>query len=288
MSKLELWFGDQYEKEKGRYLQIKGDNVLKKFISSFQEICVVETPAFGKVLINDGIIMLTEADEAGYHEMIAHVPLCVHPLPLDILVIGGGDGGTVREIIKHSSVNRVDVCEIDKMVIEICREYFPKLANSFNHKKVHTFFEDGAKFLENRINQYDIIIVDSSDPIGPGTTLFTEQFYHFLFRALKEDGIAVTQLESLFWHTDFIKSTFRFIKKIFPIPYYYYTMVPTYPSGMIGFSFCSKKYHPLDHLVSERANQLPDLKYYHTDIHRAAFMLPAFSKDIFKSIKQGN
>jgi len=281
LSQLELWFGDQYEKEKGRYLQIKGANVLKKVISSFQEISVVETPAFGKVLMNDGIIMLTEADEAGYHEMITHVPLCVHPKPLDILVIGGGDGGTVREIIKHSSVNRVDVCEIDKMVIEICREYFPDLANSFNHKKVYTFFEDGAKFLENRENQYDIIIVDSSDPIGPGTTLFTEQFYRFLFRALKEDGIAVTQLESLFWHTDFIKSTFQFIKKIFPIPFYYYTMVPTYPSGMIGFSFCSKKYHPISDFKEEEAKKLSDLKYYHSGIHHADFQLPAFSKRIF-------
>jgi len=281
LSQLELWFGDQYEKEKGRYLQIKGDNVLKKVVSSFQEISVVETPAFGKVLINDGIIMLTEADEAGYHEMITHIPLCVHPKPLDILVIGGGDGGTVREIIKHSSVNRVDVCEIDKMVIEICREFFPNMANSFDNKKVHVFFEDGAKFLENRANQYDIIIVDSSDPIGPGMTLFTEQFYYSLFRALKEDGIAITQLESLFWHADFIKSSFQFIKKIFPVPYYYYTMVPTYPSGMIGFSFCSKKYHPISDFKEEEAKQLSDLKYYHSGIHHAAFQLPAFSKRIF-------
>ena len=281
MSKLELWFGDQYEKEKGRYLQIKGDNVLKKVVSPFQEICVVNTPAFGKVLVNDGIIMLTEADEPGYHEMIAHVPLCVHPSPKDILVIGGGDGGTVREIIKHSQVKRVDVCEIDKKVIEICREYFPKLAKSFDNEKVHIFYEDGANFLENRKNQYDVIIVDSSDPIGPGTTLFTEDFYKSLFKSLKEDGIAVTQLESLFWHIDFIKSTFNFIKRIFPKSFYYYTMVPTYPSGMIGFSFCSKKYHPVEDFKTRKANQLPPLKYYHKEIHRAAFVLPAFCHNFF-------
>ncbi len=158
MSQLELWFGDQYEKEKGRFLQIKGENVLKKVVSPFQEICVVDTSAFGKVLINDGIIMLTEANEAGYHEMIAHVPFCVHPLPLDILAVGGGDGGTVREIIKHSQVNKVDVCEIDKKVIEVCREYFPGLAKSFNHHKVNIYFQDGAKFLETRENQYDTIV----------------------------------------------------------------------------------------------------------------------------------
>ena len=281
MSKLELWFGDQYEKEKGRYLQIKGDNVLKKVVSPFQEICVVNTPAFGKVLVNDGIIMLTEADEPGYHEMIAHVPMCVHPSPLDILVIGGGDGGTVREITKHSQVDRVDVCEIDKKVIDICREYFPKLAKSFDNDKVHMFYEDGANFLENRKSQYDIIIVDSSDPIGPGTTLFTEDFYKSLFKSLKEDGIAVTQLESLFWHTDFIKSTFNFIKIIFPKTFYYYTMVPTYPSGMIGFSFCSKKYHPVEDFKTKRLNQLSHLKYYHAQMHRAAFALPAFCHNFF-------
>jgi len=278
---LELWFEDQYEKENGRYLQVKVNKVLEKIVSPFQEICVVDSQAFGKVLINDGIIMLTEFDEAAYHEMIAHVPLCTHPSPKDVLVIGGGDGGTIREIIKHSQVNKVDVCEIDEKVVEVCRKYFPGLAKSFDDHKVNVYFQDGAQFLQKKDNHYDVIIVDSSDPIGPGTTLFTEEFYHYLFGALKKDGIAVTQLESLFWHTDFIHATFQFIKGIFPVSHYYYTMVPTYPSGMIGFGFCSKKYHPLDQFIPDRANQLSDLKYYHSDIHRAAFILPAFSKDVF-------
>ncbi|MGE4413083.1 MAG: polyamine aminopropyltransferase [Candidatus Caldatribacteriota bacterium] len=281
MSQLELWFGEQYGKENGRYLQIKVDNVLEKIRSPFQEICVVQSPAFGKILLNDGIIMLTEADEAGYHEMIAHVPLCVHPAPKEILVIGGGDGGTVREIIKHSQINKVEVCEIDEKVVEVCQRHFPKLAGSFDDQRVHLHFQDGAQFLATKENQYDVIIVDSSDPIGPGTSLFTAQFYQSIFHSLKEDGIAVSQLESIFWHTDFIQSTFRFIKKIFPIASYYYTMVPTYPSGMIGFSFCSKKYDPLLDFLPEKVRELPDLKYYHTDIHRAAFVLPAFSRDIF-------
>ncbi|MDD4363370.1 MAG: polyamine aminopropyltransferase [Atribacterota bacterium] len=281
MNRLELWFGDQYEREKGRYLQIKGDNVLKKITSPFQEISVVETPAFGKVLINDGIIMLTEADEMNYHEMITHVPLCVHSSPEKVLVIGGGDGGTVREILKHKSVKKIDVCEIDKKVIDICQEFFPALASSFNNPKVEVYYEDGSKFLERKEKQYDVIIVDSSDPIGPGTTLFTEKFYQSLYNSLKDDGTAVTQMESLFWHANFIKNIFQFIKNIFPIPYYYYTMVPTYPSGMIGFSFCSKKYHPINNFISERAESLIDLKYYHSGIHEAAFMLPAFVKNIF-------
>lgn len=281
MSQIELWFGDQYERENGRYLQIKVDNVLEKIKSPFQEICVVNSTAFGKILIHDGIVMLTEADEAGYHEMIAHVPLCTHPKPEKVLVIGGGDGGTVREIIKHTQINSVDVCEIDEQVIRICQKHFPKLASSFDHEKVHLFFQDGAQFLTTKKNQYDVIIIDSSDPIGPGTTLFTDQFYQSVYYALKEDGIAVSQMESIFWHSGFIKKSFLFIKKIFPYTSYYYTMVPTYPSGMIGFSFCSKKYHPIEDFKPERAKRLSDLKYYHADIHKAAFVLPAFTRSIF-------
>lgn len=280
MSQFELWFGDQYEKENGRYLQIKANKVLEKVLSPFQEITVVDSSSFGKVLVHDGIIMLTEADEAGYHEMIAHVPLCVHPSPEDILVVGGGDGGTVREILKHKSIKKIDVCEIDQKVIEVCQKHFPALAKSLDHQKVTLYFQDGAQFLQRRMDQYDLIIVDSSDPIGPGTTLFTKPFYDSLFSALKEDGVAVTQLESLFWHTAFIQKTFSFIKEVFSISRYYYTMVPTYPSGMIGFSFCSKKYHPLDHFLPEKVKGLTDLKYYHEEIHRAAFILPAFVKDI--------
>lgn len=278
---MELWFGEEYGKENGRYLQIRVDNVLEKVNSPFQEIAVVHSPVFGKILINDGIVMLTEADEAGYHEMIVHTPLCTHPKPEEVLVIGGGDGGTVREILKHSQVKKIDVCEIDEQVIDACRRHFPNMANSFDDNKVKLYFQDGAQFLVDRKNKYDIIIVDSSDPVGPGTTLFTEQFYRAISDSLKNDGIAVSQMESLFWHSQFIKSIFEFIKKIFPISMYYYTMVPTYPSGMIGFSFCSKKYHPIKDFRPNQVDMLPDLKYYHTDLHKAAFVLPAFAKDIF-------
>jgi len=147
LSKIELWFGEQYGRENGRFLQIQVDNVLEKVKSPFQEISVVNSPAFGKILVNDGIVMLTEADEAGYHEMIVHVPLCTHPKPEEVLVIGGGDGGTVREILKHSDVKRVDVCEIDEQVVEVCRRHFPKMANSFDNDKVHLYYQDGAQFL---------------------------------------------------------------------------------------------------------------------------------------------
>ncbi len=280
MNKIELWFGEQYGRENGRYLQIQVDNVLEKVKSPFQEIAVVNSPAFGKILVNDSIVMLTEADEAGYHEMIAHVPLCVHPKAEEVLVIGGGDGGTVREILKHSDVKRVDVCEIDEQVVEVCRRHFPDMANSFDNDKVHLYYQDGAQFLTVRRNQYDVVIVDSTDPVGPGITLFTEQFYQSIFHSLKEDGIAVSQMESIFWHGKFIQNTFLFLNRIFPIARYYFTMVPTYPSGMIGFSLCSKKYHPVEDFKPEKTEKLTNLKYYHAELHKAAFILPAFAQKL--------
>ena len=280
MNKIELWFGEQYGRENGRYLQIQVDNVLEKVKSPFQEIAVVNSPAFGKILVNDSIVMLTEADEAGYHEMIAHVPLCVHPKVAEVLVIGGGDGGTVREILKHSDVKRVDVCEIDEQVVEVCRRHFPDMANSFDNDKVHLYYQDGAQFLTVRRNQYDVVIVDSTDPVGPGITLFTEQFYQSIFHSLKEDGIAVSQMESIFWHGKFIQNTFLFLNRIFPIARYYFTMVPTYPSGMIGFSLCSKKYHPVEDFKPEKTEKLTNLKYYHAELHKAAFILPAFAQKL--------
>jgi len=280
LNKIELWFGEQYGRENGRYLQIQVDNVLEKVKSPFQEIAVVNSPAFGKILVNDSIVMLTEADEAGYHEMIAHVPLCVHPKVAEVLVIGGGDGGTVREILKHSDVKRVDVCEIDEQVVEVCRRHFPDMANSFDNDKVHLYYQDGAQFLTVRRNQYDVVIVDSTDPVGPGITLFTEQFYQSIFHSLKEDGIAVSQMESIFWHGKFIQNTFLFLNRIFPIARYYFTMVPTYPSGMIGFSLCSKKYHPVEDFKPEKTEKLTNLKYYHAELHKAAFILPAFAQKL--------
>jgi spermidine synthase len=275
----DIWIEEKYEIEKGRTLKIKIKKSLEKVKSEFQEIEVVDSEAFGKVLLIDGVIMLTEADEFCYHEMIAHVPLCVHSKAQKVLVIGGGDGGTVREILKHDSVREVEVCEIDRKVIEICKKYFPKLAGSFNNSKVKIHCEDGNKFIKAQKNEYDLIIVDSSDPVGSAEVLFRREFYEAMYRALKDDGIVVTQAESFFYHQSTIKSLFSFIKNIYSISKYYYTLVPTYPSGMIGFAFCSKKYHPLNDFDEQRALKLQNLKYYNKDIHRAAFDLPNFAQN---------
>jgi spermidine synthase len=177
----EIWIEEKLEIKNGRALKVRITKSLEKIKSEFQEIEVVDSDAFGKILLIDGIIMVTESDEFCYHEMIAHVPLCVHTKAQKVLVIGGGDGGTVREILKHDNIKEVEVCEIDEKVIEVSKKHFPYLANSFNDPRVQIYCEDGNKFIKAKKNEYDIIIVDSSDPIGPAEVLFRREFYEAMY-----------------------------------------------------------------------------------------------------------
>ena len=270
------WIRDKWAPN-GAAINIEVVKHLESYHSKFQKIDVYETAKLGKVFLLDDIIMLTEYDEFAYHEMIAHPALHVHPKVKKVLVIGGGDGGTVREILKHSDIQEIHVCEIDEEVISVCKKHFPTLASAFDDPKVKIFFEDGAVFVQERKNEYDLIIVDSSDPIGPAEVLFQEQFYRNMFDALKENGIIVTQSEGMFFDRETIRKLFAFNRNIFPILYYYFTMVPTYPSGTIGFSFCSKKYHPIKDLYTKKGIST---RYYTPDIHKASFILPKFMESI--------
>jgi len=272
------WFEEQLEVKEGRVLKIKVKKLLESYRSQFQKIDIYDTVPYGKMLVHDDVIMLTEFDEAHYHEMIVHVALNVYPEPRRVLVIGGGDGGALREVLKYKEVRSAHLCEIDGEVIRLCKKHFPHLSGSFQDSRVEVFCEDGAEFVKKRENDYNIIIVDSSDPIGPAEVLFQENFYRNMFNALTDDGIVVTQSESFLYHKDIIRNIASFSRKIFPRYYYYYTLVPTYPSGLIGFSFCSKKYDPIVDFKPEKVEALHDLKYYNKDIHKAAFVLPrAFS-----------
>ena len=278
MNNHEIWIEEKYELKNGRALKIRITKSIDKITSKFQEIEVVDSEAFGKILLIDGVIMLTEADEFCYHEMIVHVPLCVHPDAEKVLVIGGGDGGTVREVLKHDNIKQVEVCELDEKVIELSKKHFPNLANSFSDDRVKIYYEDGNKFIKKHQNEYDLILVDSSDPIGPAEVLFKKEFYQSMYHALNERGIIVSQAESFFYHKKIIKNLFSFIGEMFPISNYYYTLVPTYPSGIIGFTFCSKKYHPINNFNHQEFLKLRNLKYYDEDIHKAAFALPVFAQ----------
>ena len=278
---MDLWFQDSIEFGHGCSLHIKIKNVLFHTRSRYQEIAIMETEKMGRILVIDGITMLTEYDEYAYHEMISHVPLLVHPNPAKVLIIGGGDGGTVREILKHPEVEQVHVCEIDEEVINACKKYLPTLASSFSDSRVTIFCEDGATFIARQENTYDIVIVDSTDPLGPGQILFQKAFYQDMKRALSNQGIAVTQCESIYLHGHVIKGVYDFAQDLFPKLGYYYTLVPTYPSGLIGFYFCSLAHDPKD-MDEERAGRIKGLKYYTPDIHRSSFTLPRFAASFFK------
>ncbi len=273
----QLWFEEKFEINKGRTLKIEIQGLIEQYDSEFQRIEIYQTKPFGKMLVLDGVIMTTDSDEFSYHEMIAHVPLCTHQNPETVCVIGGGDGGTIREVLKHPSVRNVDICEIDGDVIRLSEKHLPALASSFSDSRVTVYTEDGADFLRNHKNKYDIIIVDSSDPIGPAEVLFSEEFYRTMKESLHDTGIAVTQSESFFYHLDIIERLNGYARRHFPVVSYYSTIVPTYPSGIIGFTFCSMKYHPIQNLDETRTASFADsLKYYNPAIHKGAFQLPSF------------
>lgn len=271
-------YQEKDEMEKGRAISIGIKKLIHDEESQYQHMQIFETDYFGKMMTLDGTVMFTEYDEFAYHEMIAHVPLLVHPDPKKILVIGGGDGGTVREVAKHKEVEEIHMCEIDRMVVDASKKYFPQVSSGLDDARLKTFYEDGAKFIKEKKGEYDVIIVDSTDPVGPGEVLFKEDFYKDLKEATKDDGIIVTQSESMYYYKKLIKGMAGFNRKLYPIYYYYNTLVPSYPSGVIGFSFCSKKYEPLK-FDEKRAAELKDLKYYTPEIHKAAFALPKFFKE---------
>jgi spermidine synthase len=232
------------------------------------------------MLVLDGVIQLTEFDHFAYHEMITHVPMNAHPNPRSVLIIGGGDGGALTEALKYDHLESIVLCEIDQAVIDISRKHFPEFDRAYNDKRVTIIVDDAAEFIKQTTDHFDVIIVDSSDPIGPAEVLYQDAFYKDVFRVLTEDGIVVSQAESMFYHADFIGKLLQQNKIIFPITHYYYALVPTYPSGTIGFLFCSKKYEP-NHQPSHRKDAfLNELRYYSEGIHRSAFVLPAFFNKI--------
>ncbi len=280
------WFIEKLNMAQHIKTQIRIEKKLYEENSKFQKIAIYETTGFGRMLTLDDVIMCTERDEYGYHEMISHVPLFAHKNPENVLVIGGGDGGTIREVVKHSVVKKVHMCEIDERVVEVSRQFLPTMSCELNNPKVELYFEDGFEWVKNHKNTYDIILVDSSDPVGPAEVLFKEEFIKNCFEALKEDGILINQAEHMIIFTDIIVELLEYGKKYFPIQYYYNTLVPTYPGGFIGFTFFSKKYTPMENLkfrIEQENIGSWNLNYYSEEMHKAAFVLPKAIKDKLKT-----
>lgn len=283
---MELWFSEFHTPDVKHSMRVTRHYYSKK--SEYQQIDIFETPEFGKVLALDGNVMLTERDEFIYDEMITHVPMAVHPHIEDVLVIGAGDGGVVRELVRYSEIETIDMVEIDPLVVEVCKKYLPKTACCLDDPRLNIHYEDGLKFIRFCENEYDLIIVDSTDPFGPGEGLFTREFYGNCFKALKEDGIMVNQHESPFYDDDAhaCQRAHKNIAASFPIHKVYQAHIPTYPSGHWLFGFASKKYHPLRDLDETRWNMRGlGCRYYTTTLHKGAFYLPRYVEELLSDVE---
>ena len=274
---MELWYSENHTQNVK--LSIKVDRHIYSGKSDFQQIDIFDTPEFGRVFTLDGLVMLTERDEFIYHEMMTHIPMAVNPKIQKVLIIGAGDGGSVRELAKYSSIVHMDLVEIDKMVIDVCKEYLQGISCALDDRRLHIYYQDGLKFIRHHQNEYDLIIVDSTDPFGPGEGLFTKEFYGNCYNALKEQGIMVNQIESPFYK-NYAAEMSRAYKKIlqtFPVAQAYQAYIPTYPGGHWLFAFGSKGLHPLKDLDGDNWSKLAiATKYYNLPLHSGAFALPAY------------
>ena len=277
----ELWYTDEHTRDVRFSMKVVEQIASKK--SAVQQIDIFDTSAYGRVLVLDGGLMITEKDEFIYHEMIAHVPMAVHPSVRDVLVIGGGDGGTVRELTKYRTIESIDLVEVDKDVVLLDKKFLPFTSFKLKDKRVSVWFEEGLRYVRGKKAEYDLIIVDSSDAYGPADGLFTREFYGTCFKALRDDGILINQHESPFYaaHQTCVKSAHAHIAVEFPVSTVYQCHIPSYPSGHWLFGFASKKYHPITDLDEGRWNKLRiPTGYYNTALHRGAFALPNYVKQL--------
>lgn len=263
----------------GISLDVEGENLYSKK-SEFQQVDIFKSKTLGNVLTLDGLMMTTVEDEFFYHEMIAHIPLCSHKNPENVLVIGGGDGGTVREVLKHPSVKNVDLCEIDALVIEASKMFLPSIAGKLDDKRVNIYVEDAIEFIKTKKNCYDVVLVDSTDPMGPGVGLFTEEFYTNVKESLKKGGIVTPQSESPFANKNEMKNMYILLRKVFKTVLPYCGPIPTYPGGYWSWAFCSDDN---DNTIKDtkRAELIEkDAKLYNTKLHNAVFAVPNFVRKI--------
>ncbi|OUM90769.1 MAG: spermidine synthase [Bacillus thermozeamaize] len=274
----QLWLVD--EEELGFRASWKVNRLLHHEKTPFQEITVFENDAFGRVLALDGIPQTSSGDGFIYNEMIVHVPLTTHPNPRHVAIIGGGDGGAARETVKYPEVEQVTLVEIDERVVELSRQWLAEVFGRELNPRVKPAYRDGNQWIKEQEGQWDVIIVDSSDPVGPATVLFETPFYEQVYRALKEDGLMVCQSESPFFHAQVLKRITTSLRRLFPIVRTYLATIPTYPGGWWSFTLASKKWDPLTAELGRL--QAQDTQYVNPDVFRAAFQLPTFVRRLLE------
>lgn len=277
---MEQWFREKWTDSIEFGIKVKEHLFSQQ--TPFQKLDFYDSYELGKFFTLDDIMMANEKDEFIYHEMMIHTPLAVHKAVKKVLVIGGGDGGSVRELVKYDSIESIDMVEIDEAVVLACEKYLPLTASKLREPRVHLYFEDGLAFVKTTKNKYDLIVVDSTDPIGPGEGLFSMEFYENCYRILNDDGILMNQHESPYFDNTKkeMQRAHHKIKSFFPIALVYQAFIPTYPSGHWLFGFASKKYHPLESINTNSLNQFHiKTKYYNHEIHKASFVLPNYVQD---------
>lgn len=280
---MELWFSEFHTPDVKNSIRISRHIYSER--SDYQQIDIFESREFGRILTLDGNIQLTERDEFIYDEMITHVPMAVHKGIRDVLVIGSGDGGVVKELTRYDRVRRIDLVEMDPLVVEACRKYLPNGAEKLNDPRVNLYFENALKYIRKCRSIYDLIIVDSTDPFGPTEGLFTLEFFGNCYDALREDGIMVNQQGGGFYagNAEAMKRSYQRIVRTFPVRGIYQAHIPTYAAGYWLFGFASKKYHPLKDLDAESWQKLKlKTRYYTTRLHTGSFYLPAFLEEIIR------
>ncbi len=283
---MDLWFSEFHTEDVKHSIRVTRHLYSKK--SKYQQIDIFETPEFGKVLTLDGNVQLTERDEFIYDEMITHVPMSVHPNIREVLVIGAGDGGVVKELTRYDRIVKIDLVEMDPQVLDACRMYLPENASKLDDPRVHIYFDNALRFIRKCHAAYDLIIVDSTDPFGPLEGYFTREFYGICYNALREDGIMVNQQGSPFFKhdADAIRRSHQKIVNTFPISRVYQAHIPTYAAGYWLFGFASKKYHPVDDFDADRWKKLGlETQYYTTRLHIGSFYLPAFLEKMLREVE---
>lgn len=275
---MEMWLKEEQIESAVMTYKVKETLVRRK--TNFQDLAILDTEAFGRMLVLDGIVQTTINDEYVYHEMIAHIPLFTHPNPKKVLVVGGGDGGAIREVLKHPSVEKAVLCEIDGIVVEECKKYLPEISCALEDPRCEVFIGDGIKYVHEHKNEFDVIIVDSTDPFGAAEGLFGGSFYKEIYECLTEEGIFIAQTETPFYLPEVVKSVFNDAKAVFPVTKLFMAAIPTYPSGYWSFTVGSKKHDPENADLSKAIDI--STKYYTKKLHKACFTLPKYVEDLIK------
>ncbi len=273
---MEFWFDEMHTHNVRLGFRIKKE--FEHVRSKYQDIHVFETYDYGNLLVIDGTVQTTERDEFIYHEMIVHVPMLTHPDPKRVLIIGGGDGGAAREALKHDP-KEIHVVEIDEKVVELSKKYFSDIAKAYNDKRVTLHVEDGIEFVKKN-SGFDVIIVDSTDPVGPATGLFEEEFYKRIKNALSPNGVVAQQSGTPFYHPEETCKAYALLSKVFKNVKIYLAYIPTYPSGMWSFVIAS------DMEIKERRKKSFETKYYNSEIYDSSMVLPNFVKEHCKNYRE--